>query len=49
MKVRTRFIRSVIEAAQSEEIELPWSRDARRGQILTGSAQVLRMPYAKLA
>ena len=49
MKVRTRFIRSVIEAAKSEEVELPWARGARRGQMLSGRSGVIRLPYAKTA
>jgi len=49
MKVRTRFIRSVIEAAQTEAVDLPWARGPRRGQTLSHETGVLRLPYAKIA
>lgn len=34
MKVRTRFIRSVIETAQTCDAELPWARGAVRRKMI---------------
>jgi hypothetical protein len=36
MKVKTRFIKSIVEAAQSEEVQMPWTRGATR------SANIIR-------
>ncbi len=30
MKARTRFIKSIVEAARTEEVQMPWTRGATR-------------------
>ncbi len=34
MKVRTRFLKSVIETARKESTEMPWARGARRAAFI---------------
>ncbi|WP_172676975.1 hypothetical protein [Aestuariivita boseongensis] len=50
MTVRSRFIKSVVAAAKSNETEMPWARgSARRKMILRRSAPVALTPRGKVA
>ena len=39
MKIKTRFIKSVVETARKSETELPWTRGTRRAAFLAARTE----------
>ncbi|MFV1440823.1 MULTISPECIES: hypothetical protein [unclassified Phaeobacter] len=44
MKPKTRFIKSIVAAAKTEEVRLPWTRGATRQIAIERRRETLRRP-----
>lgn len=49
MTAKARFIKSVIETAKQDEVQMPWARGARRAAMIARRARQTRSAQAKSA